>query len=45
MSLVDPVEVLADTEATRLIRQLIRSYDPGLSCATHFLDLHVEELP
>jgi coenzyme F420-reducing hydrogenase alpha subunit len=30
-------------EITHLLEQLIRSYDPCISCATHFLDLHVEE--
>ncbi len=30
--------------ATRLCEQLIRSYDPCISCATHFLDLRVEEV-
>lgn len=28
---------------TQLLEQLIRSYDPCISCATHFLDVHVEE--
>jgi coenzyme F420-reducing hydrogenase alpha subunit len=32
-----PMEV-----ATHQLEQLIRSYDPCISCATHFLDLHVE---
>ncbi len=32
-------------EATHQIEQLIRSYDPCISCATHFLDLSVEHLP
>jgi coenzyme F420-reducing hydrogenase alpha subunit len=31
-------------EATLRIEQLIRSYDPCISCATHFLDLNVETL-
>jgi coenzyme F420-reducing hydrogenase alpha subunit len=31
-------------EVTHLMEQLIRSYDPCISCATHFLDLEVEEL-
>jgi coenzyme F420-reducing hydrogenase alpha subunit len=31
--------------ATRRAEQLIRSYDPCISCATHFLDLRVEEAP
>jgi coenzyme F420-reducing hydrogenase alpha subunit len=32
-------------EATLRIEQLIRSYDPCISCATHFLDLSVETVP
>jgi coenzyme F420-reducing hydrogenase alpha subunit len=31
-------------EITHLLEQLIRSYDPCISCATHFLDLKVEDL-
>jgi coenzyme F420-reducing hydrogenase alpha subunit len=34
---------LPKPEATLRIEQLIRSYDPCISCATHFLDLSVEE--
>lgn len=30
-------------EVTHLLEQLVRSYDPCISCATHFLDLQVEE--
>jgi coenzyme F420-reducing hydrogenase alpha subunit len=30
--------------ATHRLEQLIRSYDPCISCATHFLDLRVEEV-
>ncbi len=33
---------LAHEEATRRLEQLIRSYDPCISCATHFLDLTIE---
>ena len=33
---------LPHAEATQRLEQLIRSYDPCISCATHFLDLHVE---
>jgi coenzyme F420-reducing hydrogenase alpha subunit len=33
---------LSHAEATRHLEQLIRSYDPCISCATHFLDLHVD---
>ena len=32
-------------EATQRIEQLIRSYDPCISCATHFLRLSVEDVP
>jgi coenzyme F420-reducing hydrogenase alpha subunit len=28
--------------ATRRLEQMIRSYDPCISCATHFLDLRIE---
>ncbi len=31
------------TAATHRLEQLIRSYDPCISCATHFLDLRVED--
>ena len=34
---------LEHAEATRRLEQLIRSYDPCISCATHFLDLTIEE--
>lgn len=33
---------LPHAEATLRLEQLIRSYDPCISCATHFLDLRVE---
>jgi len=33
---------LPHEEATIRLEQLIRSYDPCISCATHFLDLRVE---
>jgi coenzyme F420-reducing hydrogenase alpha subunit len=33
---------LRHAEATVRIEQLIRSYDPCISCATHFLDLSIE---
>ena len=36
---------LPHDEATRRLEQLIRSYDPCISCAAHFLDLQVEEVP
>jgi coenzyme F420-reducing hydrogenase alpha subunit len=32
-------------QATHRIEQLVRSYDPCISCATHFLQLSVEDLP
>jgi len=30
--------------ATHRLEQMIRSYDPCISCATHFLDLTIEEV-
>jgi coenzyme F420-reducing hydrogenase alpha subunit len=33
---------LSQDQLTWQCEQLIRSYDPCISCATHFLDLHVE---
>ena len=35
---------LPKPEATHQIEQMIRSYDPCISCATHFLDLSIEEV-
>ncbi|HTK45477.1 MAG TPA: Ni/Fe hydrogenase subunit alpha [Patescibacteria group bacterium] len=32
-------------EATRRLEQLIRAYDPCISCATHFLDLSIDGVP
>jgi len=37
------VLALPQAEATLRIEQLVRAYDPCISCATHFLDLRVEE--
>jgi len=34
---------LPHAEATIRLEQMIRSYDPCISCATHFLDLRIEE--
>ena len=34
---------LPHEEATHRLEQLIRSYDPCISCATHFLELKVDE--
>jgi sulfhydrogenase subunit alpha len=34
---------LPHVEATHRLEQLIRSYDPCISCATHFLDLRIDE--
>jgi sulfhydrogenase subunit alpha len=31
-------------EITHLLEQLIRSYDPCISCATHFLDVRMEDV-
>jgi len=33
---------LADDELTKACEQLIRCYDPCISCATHFLELHMD---
>ncbi|NUT34340.1 MAG: Ni/Fe hydrogenase subunit alpha [Hamadaea sp.] len=33
---------LADEHLTAVCEQAIRNYDPCISCATHFLDLHVD---
>jgi sulfhydrogenase subunit alpha len=33
---------LPDDQATRRLEQMIRSYDPCISCATHFLDLTID---
>ena len=38
------VLALPHDEATRRFEQLIRSYDPCISCAAHFLDLSYEEV-
>ena len=35
---------LPHAEATHRLEQLIRSYDPCISCATHFLDVRVEDV-
>ena len=35
---------LPHEEATLRLEQLIRSYDPCISCATHFLDLRLDEV-
>jgi coenzyme F420-reducing hydrogenase alpha subunit len=34
-----------DAAATRRLEHLIRNYDPCISCATHFLKLHLERKP
>ncbi len=39
---VQPRLHLPADELTRQCEQAIRNYDPCISCATHFLDLHVE---
>lgn len=36
---------LEDEDLTLRCEHLIRNYDPCISCATHFLKLHVERLP
>lgn len=43
---VPPRMDLPDDELTRQCEQAIRNYDPCISCATHFLKLHIErDLP
>jgi coenzyme F420-reducing hydrogenase alpha subunit len=37
------VLAMSHAEATLRLEQLIRSYDPCISCATHFLDLRIEQ--
>ena len=39
---VPQVTALDDAEATRRCEHLIRNYDPCISCATHFLKLHLD---
>ena len=39
------VLALPHETATLRLEQLIRSYDPCISCATHFLDLRIEDSP
>ena len=34
---------LPHAEATHQLEMLIRAYDPCISCATHFLDLRIED--
>jgi len=40
--LVEARLALSDEQLTAECEQAIRNYDPCISCATHFLDLHVE---
>jgi sulfhydrogenase subunit alpha len=35
---------LEHDEATRRLEQLVRAYDPCISCATHFLDLRIDRV-
>jgi sulfhydrogenase subunit alpha len=35
---------LSQADATLRLEQLIRSYDPCISCATHFLDVSIQEV-
>jgi sulfhydrogenase subunit alpha len=41
VSLAPRLLALPHDQATRLCEQLIRAYDPCISCATHFLDLQI----
>lgn len=42
VSIAPRLLTLEHNQATRLCEQLIRSYDPCISCATHFLRLDIE---
>ncbi|RMH04751.1 MAG: Ni/Fe hydrogenase subunit alpha [Nitrospirae bacterium] len=35
---------LSNAQAARSCERIIRSYDPCISCATHFLTLHIEQM-
>ncbi len=43
-SLVPQIIQLPHAEATLTAEHLVRSYDPCISCATHFLKLRIEEI-
>ena len=42
VSVAPQLMALAHNDATHLCEQLIRAYDPCISCATHFLKLNIE---
>lgn len=44
MQLAPKIIALPEAEATLAAEHLVRSYDPCISCATHFLKLKVEDL-
>jgi sulfhydrogenase subunit alpha len=43
-ALAPRVMQLSHAEATHRFEQVIRAYDPCISCATHFLDLRIEDV-
>jgi coenzyme F420-reducing hydrogenase alpha subunit len=43
LALVPKIIAMPQEEATLTAEHLVRSYDPCISCATHFLKLRVEE--
>lgn len=43
LALAPALVEMSEDEATRKAEDLVRSYDPCISCATHFLKLKVEE--
>jgi coenzyme F420-reducing hydrogenase alpha subunit len=44
MELAPSLVQMSEAEATLTAEHLVRSYDPCISCATHFLKLKIEEL-
>jgi len=44
LAMAPKIVKMPEAEATRTAEHLVRSYDPCISCATHFLKLKVEEV-
>lgn len=44
LALVPQIVSLPHEQATLTAEHLVRAYDPCISCATHFLKLHIEEV-
>jgi sulfhydrogenase subunit alpha len=45
VAMAPDILALAHDEATLRCEQLIRAYDPCISCATHFLRLDIDRMP